>query len=412
MKQVFSGTSFGNMDGATTYYYPITSFIGTNPGITEANVDLPISTSGTFRNLRIKLSTAPSGAGKTRTFTLRKNGVDQTITTVITNTAVDGTDFVNSFTAAAGDTVSIKEVPSGTPSNSRASISIEFESDTAKRNIVGGIYLFTSATVTNYFSLVGNTVSGSTTVADWETIIPHGTTLKSLYYKLSAAPGVGKSYEISLYVNGTRDAGTSVTVSGAATTGNITGLSVNLVAGDRVALRIVPSGTPTTGNMVYGFEFQSDTDGESIFLGTTSTNNLSNSATRWLGVNTAASPDSTEANIAGICGPTSFVLKNLYLNFRASPGSGKSYAITARKSGASQALTSTVADLNTTGNDTSNSVTYVDQDTLGLTVVPSGTPTATGVRFGITQYIAPAVTTVFTKIIQTMNQAVKQASTY
>lgn len=84
--------------------------------ITTANateIQWAITRPGTVRNLRVQVATAGTGAA-TVTFTVRKNGADQTLTTNISNTSTGlVTDLVNSFTVAAGDLLSLKITKSG-----------------------------------------------------------------------------------------------------------------------------------------------------------------------------------------------------------------------------------------------------------------------------------------------------------
>ena len=71
---------------------------------------------GRIRNLRGKCVAGVGGGNNT--YTVRKNGVDQTLTFTIANTATSGSDTTHSFVVAAGDLISIKVTKSlapGTP---------------------------------------------------------------------------------------------------------------------------------------------------------------------------------------------------------------------------------------------------------------------------------------------------------
>jgi hypothetical protein len=61
---------------------------------------------GTVKSLRVHSNVAGTGTA-TLTFTVRKNGVAQTLTCAYGNTAVDGSDLVNTFTVAAGDLLDV-----------------------------------------------------------------------------------------------------------------------------------------------------------------------------------------------------------------------------------------------------------------------------------------------------------------
>lgn len=82
---------------------------------------------GTFQNAEISIDTAPS-AGKSWTFTMRKNNADQAITITIADAATTGEDRTHTFTVVAGDVVNWKIVPSGTPDVANAvRLSVEFK---------------------------------------------------------------------------------------------------------------------------------------------------------------------------------------------------------------------------------------------------------------------------------------------
>jgi hypothetical protein len=78
-----------------------------------AELQYPVSRPATIRNLYVQVTGAGTGAA-TVTFTVRKNGADQTLLTTISNTATGVVnDVVNSFTVVAGDLISISITKSG-----------------------------------------------------------------------------------------------------------------------------------------------------------------------------------------------------------------------------------------------------------------------------------------------------------
>ena len=78
----------------------------------EANREQIVPTGGTFKNLRIRLTSAP-GAGNSWTFTFRKNRADTSLTVTISGTDKEGSDISNTVSVVAGDQVSLKCVPTG-----------------------------------------------------------------------------------------------------------------------------------------------------------------------------------------------------------------------------------------------------------------------------------------------------------
>lgn len=102
------------------------------PGYTDNNaqtstIQFRVPRAGTIRNLRVRSNTAGTGASNL-TFTLRKNGTNQTLTCTYSNTAQDGSDLVNSFTVAAGDLIDIIVNKSASLSNSPQAVvaSVEY----------------------------------------------------------------------------------------------------------------------------------------------------------------------------------------------------------------------------------------------------------------------------------------------
>lgn len=98
----------------------------TSPGLngSATEIFLGIATRATtVKNLYGFLGTAPGGAD-TVVVTVRKNGIDQTLTLTMTGAGVTGNDTVNSFTMVAGDRLSVKAVSSGVLA---AGLTVSFE---------------------------------------------------------------------------------------------------------------------------------------------------------------------------------------------------------------------------------------------------------------------------------------------
>lgn len=73
-------------------------------------IQINITRPATIRNLRVQVATAGTGAD-TVTYTLRKNGVDTTVTCSLGNTSTGGaSDLTHSFTVVAGDLLSLSAV--------------------------------------------------------------------------------------------------------------------------------------------------------------------------------------------------------------------------------------------------------------------------------------------------------------
>lgn len=74
---------------ATKYFVLMGTSGGTAADSGQLGVFQVVPTAGSFSNLRINLKTAP-GAGKSHTFTLRKNGEDTALTCTISDTSNTG----------------------------------------------------------------------------------------------------------------------------------------------------------------------------------------------------------------------------------------------------------------------------------------------------------------------------------
>lgn len=96
-------------------------FLGTGEGMAVENaveVQVGMPRPGTMRNMYFRCGTGTGVGGGTNTYTIRKNGVDTTLTLALLNTAAAATDLTHSFTFAKADLISCsvtKSVAPGTP---------------------------------------------------------------------------------------------------------------------------------------------------------------------------------------------------------------------------------------------------------------------------------------------------------
>ncbi|KKK82517.1 hypothetical protein LCGC14_2802600, partial [marine sediment metagenome] len=147
-----------------------------------------------------------------------------------------------------------KVTVSGTPSNNVvAEIGTTFVADTDAQaplsNGAGIEALNTGATAYNKVAwIVG---SWNATDEEERRQLTLGTTLHNLYIRLSAAPGVGKSWVFTVRRNNT-DTALTVTISGTDTTGSDTSNEAVFVDDDYMSLSCTPSGTPAAANARWG----------------------------------------------------------------------------------------------------------------------------------------------------------------
>lgn len=201
-----------------------------------------------------------------------------------------------------------------------------------------------------------------------------------IYVNLTVAPGSGKSYTVAVSVNGTPSA-VSVTISDAATTGNNTASSVSVSAGDLIAFKVTPSGTPTQPTlMAAAVRFSGTTSAESNFLGNSRAAQLDTSATEYVAF--GGTPPGTTESLKRVVVPTGGTVKNFRVRLAAAPGVGKSRTFTVVKNGTDTAIVATIADAATTGSDLTHTVSFSAGDEISVKSVPTSTPAASVVGFG------------------------------
>lgn len=206
-------------------------------------------------------------------------------------------------------------------------------------------------------------------------------TLNNLYISLSSAL-TGGSYTICLYQNG-NPTSLSVTISSGSSSGSDTTHSVSLSAGDLVCLRCTPSGTSDTPVVYWSSQFTGANTGESLILGCIGCDTATTQYAPILqgyGISSATPADAYQII------PTAGTIKNLYVAMDANPGGGIcDYKFTLYQNGSATALTCTIAGTNTTGNDTTHSVSVAAGDYVYLAIVPENSPTnAPDIAIGLT----------------------------
>jgi hypothetical protein len=106
----YAGGTDSNQTQNTTYYLSPT---GGNTDEADFSFRCPVS--GTIKNLYTYAESVASG--QTVTFTIRKEAGDTAVTCVITGTATEASDLVNTVAVTAGDLVTVKSVKSATTGN-------------------------------------------------------------------------------------------------------------------------------------------------------------------------------------------------------------------------------------------------------------------------------------------------------
>ena len=379
IRQVIIGGYYNSLNSSTTEYNEING--GSSWSSSESSNEIIVPLSGTIKHFAVTIKSAP-GSGKSYAFTVRKNNADTDLTCTVSDTSTTATDLQNSFSVSAGDKICLKATPSNTPSAQACSWGVVFEGETADQSMVTG-NLFCSNNDTTYYSGLLGLVQ-STTQGTYKQIIPTAGTLKNLYVELSIAPGDTKSRAFTVYKNGVATSLTC-TVSDTNTTANDLSNTVSVSAGDDVEFSFAGSNTPATGYVKYGMVFQADTNFESIYLGCSS-DDMGTSYNEFCMPNTGKSDwgitfyqQTTLLN----------TYKKLYVELETAPGAGESYTLNLRKNNINTAVSFSISDTSTTGNNTADTASMSNGDLITLRELPSDSP-VTGKAYwgfvGVSQY--------------------------
>ena len=261
------GGTYDNLNDTTTEYNAIQG--STNWTSIEGYAPEIIPTNGVIKNLYVRLDDEP-GDGKSYAFTLMKNGVAQALTLTIANAATTGSDTVNTVTVAPGDTVSLRCVPTGTPTVRDAFWGSTFTADIDGESLLLGTCfsgLITDETRYTSICAYAEYWPGIEAIA-YELL--DEAILKKFYVKLlDGSPGAGKSYTFTIRKNGINTP-IEVIIVDANTTGN-TDRKLSFFTNDLVNLAVTPSGTPTSRSVSWGLVSYAKPDGYMTFT----TGNLS-----------------------------------------------------------------------------------------------------------------------------------------
>jgi hypothetical protein len=334
---------------------------------------MPIA--GTLSNFYLSVDTA-AGVGITRTFAVYKNGVQTSLAVALPNTT-SGNDTVNTVSFNAGDTLSLVTNATSTTT------SPGFTRWTVKMTAASGVSALLqnsdgmlSNSVNTYLGVQGTNISTSAS-SDVAQVFPTNGTLKNAYFYLHSSPGVGKSYTATLYKNGIATSITG-TISDSNTTSSDTTNTVAVTAGDILYWQVAPSGSPTIRAASFCLEFDPTINGESVLLYGSSTA-PSTSAVRFQALTgSSTGMNATESNKTALT--QAAVWKKLYVAYDASPGSGKQYQHQLSVNSSAGNPSVTIADTNTSANDSLNMKATSVGDTVTMKITPTGSPSTTGLN--------------------------------
>lgn len=249
-----------------------------------------------------------------------------------------------------------------------------------KQFIIGNSSISPSLSAINYTALSAGGIVSWASVNRLGMVSTAGK-LTNFKVQVGVAPGAGTSWTFTVYLNGA-DSALSVTIADTDTISVLDTSEVTVAAGDRVGLKVAPSGAVADPlALSWTCQFTPDTAGETILIsGSAGTGPSANDYMPLIGVK--ASGAITEFNAQTLF-PTAGTLKNLYVQTTA-PGAGNSRIYTVIKNSTPSSIVATVSDTNTTANDTTNTLTVAAGDKVTIQVTHSGTPVAGAAYLGMT----------------------------
>lgn len=381
MTSIIMGEQTTSPSSTNTVYSEVTACSDGSWNVTEANRQQIIPEACTLSVLKIKIRNAP-GVGKSHAFTVVKNTVATSLTVTISDNNRYAEDLIHSVSFAAGDSISLQSVPTGTPTGV-ADVGWTIQASATDQILLGVNNNNLSNSATQYdVPWGGMGHARSTTESDMSVICAANGTIKNLYAALSGTPGALKNYNVTLMKNGVATA-LSVTISDLATTGNDTVNSVSVSAGDTLSLRFTPSVVaPTVRMMKWGLAFAPTTAGELIY-GFASNISPSNTTVQY---NQPLSYG--QATWGGETGRTHMfpaaTVKAFYAKLSAAPGAGKSYEIRLRRnSSANTPASVTISDAATSGSISLTGARVSLNDLVSMRSTPTGTPATVFVKTGL-----------------------------
>lgn len=238
--------------------------------------------------------------------------------------------------------------------------------------ISGGSSDTLAAGATEYNTLMGSGLWDATESVNYQ-LMPTAGTLDKLFVRLSAAVAAEATYTITVMKNGVAQA-LAVTINAGSSTGSDLTHSVTYAAGDYVSIRSTSTGAPGAPFASWTSVFSPTTSGETIFL-------LNSSAviatTRYHLPQGNSSQGNPTSGVYTVPVPTAGTFSKLYVKLSASPGAAPdAYSFTPRKNTVDTALTCTITDPATTGNDIVNSFSVVAGDLVDIKIAPLNAPAA------------------------------------
>lgn len=322
------------------------------------------------KDLYYELITAP-GSSASRTVTVFKNGSSTSLSATVSDTDTSGSDTSNMVFLQKGDTISIQQSSSGSPT---ASNGIFAFTQVGTGQMWVGKAPFSSSSAGSLTPQGANRrSSASSSVA--QIPMPTAGTISDFYLYTNTAPGSGTSWDGTVYKNGSSTS-LGATISDTATSANDTVDTVSVVAGDDIKIFETETGAAASSIRRFSMLFTPTTHGESVWGGAVD-DTLPTTGTEYQGVVTNASlwgASSFEDSRANRVGAT-WDAKEFRVETTSSPGTGDTWTFTLRKNLADTALSFGISGSATSGSDT-GTVTFSSGDKMSQSVAVTGSPTS------------------------------------
>lgn len=204
--------------------------------------DIPVPTGATVTKLQVASPDGAPGAGTSYAVSMRLNNTTDICTATISDTNTSASAS-GSQALAAGDVITLKEVPTGTPTSRRLAWCFSLTMTTDGESFYGyGTNVATPTTGTNYEQALGYGLNSWTTTESTHLMRVPACDIKKLYVRLSAASGVGSDRAYMIRQNSANT--TLTTTLSNTTTGNDTTHTVTLAGDDTIDIQMIPNAVP------------------------------------------------------------------------------------------------------------------------------------------------------------------------
>lgn len=243
------GVMFSYMTNGTAVESFMAPGMGSAVNAAEAIRTVVMPTAGVIDAFYLRCATAPGGV-TTRKVTLRKNGADQALTTgTFTGSTTTASATGSSISVVAGDKITLHHEVTGAPASSQINVGIRWKPTVDGEGVVFGAPTGAPPNIggARYFPLRGAASTSEATESNTYNISPVALDINGLRADIEVVPGVGKSRDVTLRVNGAASLAT-VNISGATAGTDLTRTdsthTIRTAAGDLLDFETVPNSTP------------------------------------------------------------------------------------------------------------------------------------------------------------------------